>query len=860
MAATDTPMFRQYLELKAQVPDAVLFFRMGDFYEVFFDDAKTCAELLELTLTSRNKGKEDAIPMAGVPHHAARGYVRTLVEQGLKVAIADQVEDPKQAKGLVRREIVRVVTPGLTLDPEDLAPREACWLVAVCRDHDRWGLASLDVSTGDLRVTEPPTEQILLEELVRLSPREALLPRDLAEHEGLSEVLAGLPRQVLETLPGESAARRRIHELLDVDNLVPFGAEGLGPALISAGALLDYALDSLKTALPQITRLRPYSVTGFMVLDAATRRNLELTRPLVGAGRKGTLLGLLDRSATAMGGRLLREWLGYPLIDLPAIEARQNAVSCLVEESPRRRQVRDLLREVSDLERLGSKLAQQSANARDLVRLGQSLQTLPGLVQAIADLRPLATVVPQDLCQDLADRIAGSLVEDPPIAITEGGLFRAGFDPELDELVHLGREGKTVIASLEARERDASGISSLKVKYNKVFGYFLEVSRANLHRVPEHYLRKQTLSNAERYITPELKELEEKVLGADERRRALEHARFLQLREELSVQVRRIQALARSIAELDVYAALAQVAVDNRYVRPQVHAGLRVEIDAGRHPVVETMDLGERFVPNDIVLDPEDGRRLVIVTGPNMSGKSTVMRQVALIALMAQIGSFVPAERAFMGLCDRIFTRVGASDDLATGRSTFMVEMSETANILHHATERSLVLLDEIGRGTSTYDGLAIAWAVAEALHDRIRARTLFATHYHELVELADSRPHVANVSVAISIWGERILFLRRLKEGGASRSYGIQCARLAGMPAVVVDRAKGLLKELEKHANSQPTPQLALFGAKPPEPESPTTDALREAMGEVDPDAMSPREALEALYRLKALSVRDEP
>ena len=849
MAHADTPMFRQYMELKGQAPDAILFFRMGDFYEVFFEDAKIASEVCELTLTARNKDADEPVPMAGVPHHAARGYLQQLVDKGHKVAIADQVEDPKLAKGLVRREIVRIVSPGIALNPEDLPAREPCWLVAVVQDGARWGLASLDVSTGDLRVTEPLDEAAMIDELGRVQPREVVLP------EGMElEVHGARVERVPAWEIDESSARKRLRDVLGVQDLSGFGAEGLGPALSAAAAVLDHAEAALKASLPQITRLRPYASTGFMVLDGPTRRNLELTRPLVGGGRKGTLLGLLDRTATAMGGRLLREHIAYPLLDVGAINRRLDAVQALFEDGPGRRRLRELLKGVSDLERLGSKLAQQTANARDLVALGGSLGRLPELFGAVAQHRALGHLLPDDLAEEVGERIRATLVDDPPITITDGGLLREGVDPELDELVRLAREGKGIIAALQEQEREATGIGSLKVRYNKVFGYFIEISRANLHKTPEHYIRKQTLTNAERFITPELKELEEKVLGADERRKTLEHQRFLELREELSIQVPRLQVLAGLVAALDVHGALAQVASDNRYVRATLDTSLRLEIEAGRHPVVEQMDLGERFVPNDITLDPA-GRQLIIVTGPNMSGKSTVMRQTALIALMAQIGSYVPADRARIGLCDRVFTRVGASDDLATGRSTFMVEMSETANILHHATDRSLVLLDEIGRGTSTYDGLAIAWAVAEALHDRIRARTLFATHYHELVELSDSRPNVANVSVAISLWGERILFLRRLKEGGASRSYGIQCARLAGMPKEVVARANSLLKELEKHAARSPTPQLALFGARPPDPvEDEEGDDLRAALEAVEPDTLSPREALEALYRLKEL------
>ncbi len=848
---TDTPMFRQYVTLKEEEPDALLFFRMGDFYELFFDDAKVAAELLELTLTSRNKGAEDPIPMAGVPHHAARGYIQALVAKGHKVAVADQVEDPRKAKGLVKRAIVRVVSPGVGLDSDDLPPRESCWLVCVVQVEEAWGLALLDVSTGDLRVTEPPDRRAVVEELVRSAPREALLPEGL-ELEGLEQVrLNRVPPHAVDL----ESARSELCHRLEVKDLSGFGCDHMGPALTAASMLLDYASTNLRADLPHLTRIRPYSVGGFMVLDAATRRNLELFAPLAGQGRKGTLIHLLDRTGTAMGGRLLREWLAYPLMDLAAIHQRHNGVAELVDDGSIRRRLRELLKEVADVERLSAKLAQQTANARDLVRLRASLEALPELARKSAELPSLSHLMPSDLCTEIATRIEETIVEEPPLAITEGGVIRTGVDSDLDELIALSRDGRSVIAATESRERESTGINSLKVRYNKVFGYFIEVSKANLHRVPDSYIRKQTLTNAERYITPELKELEEKVLGADERRRSLEHALFTALREELSGGVSRLQLVAAATAELDVLSSLAEVASDLRYVRPVVDEGTVLQIVAGRHPVVEQQDLGESFVPNDLSLGEAD-RRLLIVTGPNMSGKSTVMRQAALIAILAQMGSFVPADSALVGICDRIFTRVGASDDLATGRSTFMVEMSETANILHHATDRSLVVLDEIGRGTSTYDGLAIAWAVVEELHDRLGSRTMFATHYHELCQLAETRIGVANVSIAVSQYGERIIFLRRLKDGGSSRSYGIQCARLAGMPRQVVGRAKQLLVRLEKHAAANPTPQLSLFGSRrlPDEEVEEVTDALREALDEVDPNGLTPLEALEALYRLKDL------
>lgn len=855
MTSNDTPMFRQYTELKAAHPDALLFFRMGDFYELFFDDARVAAEVLELTLTSRDKDAENPVPMAGVPHHAARGYLRTLAEAGYKVAIADQVEDPKQAKGLVRREIVRVVSPGVGLDPEDITPRESCWLASVAPGSGGGplGLALYDVSVGDLRVTELRDTGAVADELLRAAPKEAVLAPSLMADPALAEALRGLRinQRPEGELPPEQA-RRALHARFGDEGLAE--TEGLGPALAAAEAALAYAQGNTFSDLSGLTRLRPYTVSGFMVMDGPTRRNLELTQPLMGGARKATLLHLLDRTCTAMGGRLLREWLGYPLLDIAAIRARHDAVGCLLDDPLARRALREGLKEVADLERLCGKLAQSTANARDLVRLRLSLEALPGALAPIVSHPPLSRLIPKDLCPEIAATIAHWLVDEPPIAIGEGGLLRAGVDPELDELVGLSGDAKARIAAMEDRERESTGISSLKIRYNRVFGYYIEISNANLHKAPDRYLRKQTLSTGERYFTPELKEFEEKVIGADERRKSLELDRFLALRAEIALAVPRLRAVAALIAELDVFGSFAEVAANNRFVRPELDNSTELDIVAGRHPVVEQQSLSERFVPNDLRLGAR-GRRLLILTGPNMSGKSTVMRQAALLVLMAQIGSFVAADKARVGVCDRIFTRIGASDDLASGRSTFMVEMSETANILRYATERSLVLLDEIGRGTSTYDGLAIAWAVSETLHDRIRARTLFATHYHELIELADTRQNVANVSVAVAEYGDRILFLRRLKEGGASRSYGIQCARLAGLPREVIDRARGLLTQLEKHAATTPGPQLTLFGASTPEPEPEAADPLREALAALNPDALSPREALEALYRLRALA-----
>jgi DNA mismatch repair protein MutS len=866
--AVDTPMFRQYLTLKAEHQDAFLFFRMGDFYELFFDDAERAAPVLEVVLTSRNRNDPDPVPMCGIPVKAADTYIRRVVDAGFKVAIAEQVEDPRQAKGLVDRQVVRVVSPGVVLDPDGLEAREPNYLLGVCDGKDdRYGLAFLDVSTGDLRVTEVQGLEATCAELGRLPVREAVLPEDLV---GLDAVRRQLDDTLVNQLPrarfSGAAARSILKQVLAVGDLSGFGAEGLGPAIAAAGGVLHYARDNSHSELGHVHRLRVVHQGGHMVLDETTRRNLELFRPLHGTGRRGTLIHLLDRSATPMGGRLLREWLAFPLLDPGVIRTRLDRVQALHDRSAAREALRKALKEVADLERIGSKIAQGTAHARDMTALRRSLGALPGVLELMADEPALAGVVPQDRCADVAADLELVLEEEPPLALTEGGLIRPGLDPELDELRTLAREGKGAIERMQEREREATGIQSLRIRHHKTQGYFIEIRQSKLHLVPEHYRRWQTLTNVERYITAELKEFEDKVLTADVRSKSMEYELFCQLRDRVGQQLGRLQALAAAVAELDVLGTLAEVAVRNRYRRPEVHTGQALVLQDARHPVVETMLDGERFVPNTLELEPER-RRLVILTGPNMSGKSTIMRQVALCTLLAQVGSFVPAHMASVGVCDRIFVRVGASDDLARGRSTFMVEMAETANILHNATDRSLVLLDEIGRGTSTYDGLAIAWSVAEALHDRIRCRTLFATHYHELVGFARQHPRAVNMRVAVSEMGERIIFLRRLQEGATSRSYGIQCARLAGIPQPVVDRARAVLKELERR-RPRDDRQLSLFDMDPAsqldepppseQPEPPAQpqgpDLLRDALEVIDPDRLTPREAMDALYRLKAL------
>lgn len=853
-------MMRQYLKLKAQVPDALLFYRMGDFYELFFDDAVVAAAELELTLTSRNKNDPDPIAMAGVPHHALDGYLRRLVEAGHKVALAEQ-RPPEPGSKLMRRELVRVVTPGLPWDADSVDARESCFVasVVVARRGRGVGLALLDASTGALKITEVDTLDVAAGELRRVEAKELVLSEALADDPRLSVALVGTPARAVvdDAWFDETAGTQALCDLLGTTDLLGFGAEAMGPSLGAAGALLSYARDTARVSLDNVRTLRPYQLEGHMALDAATLRNLEILRPLRGTGRKGTLLGLLDRTHTPPGGRLLRDWLSRPLVEAGSIGARQDCVASLLQTA-RREAVRDSLREVADLERLGTKCALGTATARDLVALARSLAALPRVFAPLQGQRAFQGRLPEDLVEEVRQDIERWLVDEPPPGLTEGGLIRPGVHTDLDELTTLSREGKGAIARMETAQRDATGIPSLKIKHNRVFGYFIEVTNANLHKVPDSWHRKQTLSNCERYITPELKEFEEKVLGADERRKELEYALFRALRDRVAAEVGRLQVLARTVAFVDVVSAFADLAVDRRYVRPVVDSSTELDIRGGRHPVVEAMSLDERFVPNDLQLDAS--RRLIVLTGPNMAGKSTVMRQVALIVLLAQIGCFVPADEARVGIADRVFVRVGASDDLARGRSTFMVEMSETALILNQATSRSLVLLDEIGRGTSTTDGLAIAWSVAETLHDRIRSRTLFATHYHELVALAEERPRVANLHVAISEWADRIVFLRTLQEGGVSRSYGIQCARLAGMPDAVVGRARELLSELESRPRQAPPDrrQLNLFGAPAPSvPDSPadrTREAVLQRLRDSNPDDLSPRQAHQLLYAIREM------
>jgi len=880
-----TPVFKQWHEAKQQYPDVLLLFRMGDFYELFGDDAEIAARELELTLTSRRAGEGIRLPMCGVPYHAVEKYLAELIRRGYRAAICDQVEDAAKAKGLVRRAVTRVVTAGTLVEDALRDSADHNFLLSIARSRGRFGVAAVDISTGDFLVTEPTPEgrdqsgtpelpetgperidphiAAVVDEAARLSPTEVLLPPELAEDDQLRSLLAHNVSAPVTVIDNDEMVFRspaeRLQDHFGVDSLRGYGCEEMPAAIEAAAQALDYLQQTHPEGMPHLAGITTYSTEQFLVIDAATRRNLELTATLRDNRREGSLLSLLDRTCTAMGGRLLRDWLLQPLLDPTEINARLDAVDTLVGDRVLAEDLRGHLRDVYDIERLTSRVTAARANARDLVALRESLRRLPLIVEVLAGCE-------EGLLAELRERIAtldevtelldAALQDDPPVQITEGGIIRDGFSEQLDEIRDIASGGKRWIAELEATERARTGIDSLKVGYNKVFGYYLEVTHANTDRVPDDYERKQTLTGAERYITPELKEQESKILGAEERMHELEYELFCDVRAQVAEHAEPLLATARALAAIDVLACLAEVAVEYDYVRPEVDAGDEIEIRAGRHPVVERAAGQEPFVPNDTLLD-RNGHQMQIVTGPNMSGKSTYLRQVALITLMAQMGSFVPADRARIGVVDRIFTRVGASDDLATGRSTFMVEMNETANIMNNATDRSLVILDEIGRGTSTFDGVSIAWAVAEYLIEQIGAKTLFATHYHHLNEMETLFDEVQNLKVIVREEGDHITFLRRIEPGGTQRSYGIQVARLAGLPDAVIERAKEVLHTLEREdigteigpsqrAASQiaQTVQLQLFEAAP----HPVVEELKA----LDPDNMTPLQALEALARLK--------
>ena len=866
----ETPLMLQWREAKSRHPDALVFFRVGDFYEMFYEDAEEGSRLLGLTLTARNNGAAAAVPLAGVPVRARDEYLQKLIRLGRRVAVCEQVEDPAEARGLVRREVVETITPGAVLADSLLSERRNNFLVALTDAGARIALAAADVSTGEVLAVQLAPEG-LEAELARLEPAELLLPaswlgRDVPGAESASRTYR--PAWLFERDFAADELKRRYR----VSALDGFGFQADEPGLVGAlGALLGYLAEVQPVALAALRPPRIERIGEAMALDEMTRRNLELVEPLRsdalrGGGRAATLIEVIDETLTPMGARMLRRWVLRPLVAIDAIRERQEAVALLFDDVALRRTLRAELKRVRDLERLAGKLAASRILPRELHALAASLDAAAPIRTRVADaavplLARLGAAV-DPLAEVRAD-IARALADDPAATLAEGGVIRAGWSAELDELRALHDGAQDYIARLQTRERERSGISSLKVGFNKVFGYYLEVTRANAGKVPDDYQRKQTLANAERYVTPELKEWEARVLDAEERIAALEARLFGELRTRVAGELARVQRTAEALAQLDVIAGLAQLAERRDYVRPEVHGGYRLEIRAGRHPVVETMMPREQFIPNDVVLD-EDGR-IMILTGPNMAGKSTLLRQVGLVQLLAQIGAFVPATRALLPVCDRIFTRVGASDNLVRGQSTFMVEMHETAAILHGATRASLVLLDEIGRGTATYDGVSIAWAVTEHLHEQVGAKTIFATHYHELTQLGALLDAIVNCNVAVREVGHDIVFLHHLQPGGADRSYGIEVGRLAGLPGSVVTRAREILRELEgahsgggeglgRHgANAPPAAardQLSLFAP----PEHPALDRLRQA----DPDTLTPLEALNLLAELRA-SVRKE-
>lgn len=855
-------MVKQYLEVKEKYPDAILFYRMGDFYEMFFKDAIIASKILDITLTSRDKNKEDSIPLCGIPYHAASSYIQKLVDQGYKVAICEQMEEASKGKGIVRREVIRVITPGMVLEDDYLQPKANNFLMAISLGEERFGLAILDASTGDFLATEVNTAQSLLDEVMRTEPKEIIFPETAKEQAPAKHLMKAFPHALYSPLPPEVFDGERSRERLKAFSLLP--PEGKNQALQAVGAILFYVEETQKVQPGHLSRLEFYQVQDYMVLDETTRKNLELFENLATRSRKGSLLEILDETVTSMGGRMLKRWLSSPLMNLDKINERLDKVSELKEKDVSRQRLRENMRQVKDIERLSARISLGIANARDLVALESSLNLLPEIKSIISPLEheSFKRYLPElDELPEIKNLLERAIEDNPPITLKEGGLIKKGFDSTLDRLREISREGKRWIADLETKERMRTGISSLKVRYNKVFGYYIEVTKPNLPSVPSHYMRKQTVSNAERFITQELQEYETQVLNAEEEKETLEYQIFLQVLEKVSAEVPKIQRIAQALAEIDVLSALAEVGERYGYNRPQFNEGDSLAISEGRHPVLERMGLEERFVPNDLALNSED-RQILIITGPNMAGKSTIMRQAALISIMAQIGSFVPAKEANLCLVDRIFTRVGATDDLVRGRSTFMVEMEEVAHILRNITPRSLILLDEIGRGTSTFDGLSIAWAVTEYLHEESpwRPKTLFATHYHELTELALTRPRIKNFHVAVKEWNDRVIFLRKLVEGGTSRSYGIQVARLAGLPPEVIDRAKEVLHNLEQGEFTEGgIPKLAISRKKKLTWDShqrtlfqPPADPLRETLKKIDPNQLTPLEALNLLSEMK--------
>lgn len=872
-----TPMMKQYMETKSQYQDCILFYRLGDFYEMFFEDALTASRELEITLTGKNCGQEEKAPMCGVPYHAVEGYLNRLVAKGYKVAICEQVEDPKTTKGIVKREVVRIVTPGTNLDTQALDETKNNYIMCIVYIADRYGVSVADISTGDYFVTEIPDSAKLLDEIYRFSPSEIICNEAFymsgVDMDGMKDRL-GITIYSLESWYfDDEVCRKKLLEHFEVSSFAGLGLADYDCGIISAGALLQYLLETQKNSLSNLTHITPYAAGKFMMIDSSTRRNLELCETLREKQKRGSLLWVLDKTKTAMGARTLRKYVEQPLIDKTEIIRRLDAVQELKEQAISREEIREYLSPVYDLERLITKIAYGSANPRDLTAFRSSLEMLPALLYILQEmkaelLKDLA--VDLDPLEDLCILVKKAIREDPPIAMKEGNIINDGYNEEVDKLRRAKSDGKDWLAKLENDEREKTGIKNLKIKYNKVFGYYLEVTNSYKEMVPEYYTRKQTLANAERYITPELKELEDMILGAEDKLYALEYELYSEVRDLIASQIERIQKTAKAVAALDAFASLALVAERNNYVRPKINEKGVIDIKEGRHPVVERMIPNEMFISNDTYLDDKK-HRISIITGPNMAGKSTYMRQTALIALMAQIGSFVPAKSANIGLSDRIFTRVGASDDLASGQSTFMVEMTEVANILRNATSKSLLILDEIGRGTSTFDGLSIAWAVIEYISDSrlLGAKTLFATHYHELTELEGKIDNVNNYCIAVKEKGDDIVFLRKIVKGGADKSYGIQVAKLAGVPELVIGRAKEIVEELsdeditarvseiaskERVVKKKPKvkkyddvdiAQMSLF-------DTVKDDDVLEELKNLDVGSMTPIDALNTIYRLQ--------
>ena len=850
-----TPMMRQYYELKEQYPDSILFFRLGDFYEMFGDDAKLASKVLEIALTSREAGPQGRVPMCGVPHHAAEGYIEKLVRSGYRVALCEQLEDPREAKGVVKRDVVRVITPGTFIEGQ-LDAEENQFLAALAWEGRTIGLASLDMSTGEFMTVSlgQGTGGSLESELARLQPAEILVTADwddLAAVRSIAEKLGALVTEVKERQDSLAAASQVLLSHFDVSSLSAFGLTS-SAEILAAALALQYVQDTQRAVLSHIRAVQSCTLDQYLQIDAHSRDNLELVKTIRDGKKKGSLLGVLDNTVTGMGARQLRSFLERPLLDLEAIEARHDAVEALLEQTALRLDLKDLLGEVHDLERLLGRLVAGSGNARDLKALANSLEKIPSIKELFSqETSPLLTDLAAQLdpLTEFTELVGRAIVDEPAITLRDGNLIRDGYNSELDALRQASKGGKSWIRDLEAKERERTGIKSLKVGFNRVFGYYIEVTNANRHLVPEDYQRKQTLANAERYITPELKEQEAMVLGADERIKELEYELFMEIRKKVHDHVDAVQTNARIIASLDVFQSLASAAIKHNFVRPRMSNDYALSIKQGRHPVIEAVT--GHFVPNDVFFD--DNQQIILLTGPNMAGKSTYLRQVALLVIMAQMGSFIPAQEAEIGLVDRIFTRIGASDDLSTGQSTFMVECSETADLLLNATERSLIILDELGRGTSTYDGMAIAQAVIEHIHAKIKARTLFSTHFHELTALEYSLKRLVSYRVEVEEKDGEIYFLHRVSRGSTDRSYGINVARMAGMPRSVIRRSLNLLEELETRGNGPK--QLDLFktldydtSGLENEPEPAAAGVLEKELMELDLNSITPLEALQIL------------